>query len=322
MAAAAAAPLRIRVSLRSHFAEDHMATVAGPYIERRTGERRRSLYGAATAPFTLLRATDGMRVSWGGIWGGVLVAMGMLLLLTALGLAVGITAVDPGDTEMSTLGTGAGIWGAASLLVSLFVGGMVATRVGAIFDRTTGFFEGMLVWVVAVLLMAYMAGSGIGLLASGAFNLVGGAGKAMSDVVQQSGGVSGVDVRGMTSQGVDQMLAKLRDPQTAQQLSSATGLSQQDVSSDLQDMAQRVEASRDDPSRAASEVRRGVSDMMAQARAEGRLEQKAEEMQPKASAAAWITFGALVLSLLASVIGAMAGRRKPEDLPATPATTR
>jgi hypothetical protein len=55
-----------------------------------------------------------------------------------------------------------------------------------------------------------------------------------------------------------------------------------------------------------------MSELMQKAKASGALEQKAEEIQPQASRAAWITFGALVLSLLAAVIGAMSGRRKPQ----------
>ena len=46
---------------------------------------------------------DGLKVSWGGIWSGVLVVLGMLLLLTTFGLAVGISASDPGETEPGTL---------------------------------------------------------------------------------------------------------------------------------------------------------------------------------------------------------------------------
>lgn len=80
------------------------------YRERRLGERRRFAYPA------LLRA-DGMKVSWGGIFGGVLVALGLLLMLAALGVAVGVSAVQPGETQASTLGTGAGIWAGVSLLL-------------------------------------------------------------------------------------------------------------------------------------------------------------------------------------------------------------
>src|SRR3954467_9089104 len=94
-----------------------------------------------TSSYASLLHAEGLKVSWGGIWGGVLLAVGLLILLTALGLAVGVSAVQPGETEASTVGTGAGIWAGVSLLLALFVGGLAATRIGAITDRATGFFE-------------------------------------------------------------------------------------------------------------------------------------------------------------------------------------
>jgi hypothetical protein len=268
------------------------------YGDRRVGERRRF------ASQLLLRAGEGMRVSWGGVWGGVLVAMGLLMLLAALGVAVGITAADPQTTDARTLGAGAGIWTGVSLLLALFVGGMVSTRIGAIFDSTTGFFEGVLVWVMSVVLMAYLASTGIGTVASGAFKLLGGAGQALGAVVQ--GG--NVD---LSSGSVDQIMQRLKDPRTASTLASATGMPQADVEQSLNGMAQKVEASRNDPAQAANAVKQGVSDLFAKAKSEGRLAQRAEEVKPQATKAAWITFGALLLSLLAAVIGAMLGRRTP-----------
>src|ERR1051325_10822514 len=106
-----------------------MATVVRdiPYHDRRIAERRGIAYPAA------LRA-DGVRVSWGGVFGGVLVALGFLLLMAALGrargvgafggrqvalgylplmpapgVAVGISAAHPGATPPGPLGAGAGI---------------------------------------------------------------------------------------------------------------------------------------------------------------------------------------------------------------------
>jgi hypothetical protein len=226
-----------------------MASTAHPYHERRASERRRIAYpGLLTA--------DGMKVSWGGVFGGVLVAVGLLLLLAALGMAIGISAVQPGETEPSTLGTGAGIWAAVSLLLALFIGGMVSTRIGAIWDGTTGFFEGALVWVVSVLLMLYLATSGIGMLAGGAANLLGGAAQAAATSPQ------------------------------AQQSAAAGASAAKDKVEELVDRAKS-----------------------------GELQQKAEEMKPAATRGAWIGFGALVLSLLAAVLGAMAGRRKPAPAP-------
>lgn len=284
-----------------------MASVVreNPYHDRRVNERRRIAYPAA------LRA-DGMRVSWGGVFGGVLVALGFLLLMTALGVAVGISAAQPGETEASTLGTGAGIWAAVSLLLALFIGGMVSTRIGAIFDGTTGFFEGALVWVVSVLLMLYFASSGVSMLAGGAFQMIGGAAQAVSSVVQGQAASGGVDVSG----GVDRIVQRLKDPKTAQQIASATGMQQSEVQASLSETAQRVENNRDNPAQAAAEAKQGMTQLMERAKSSGALQQKAEEVQPQASKAAWITFGALLLSLLAAVLGAMAGRRKPKEVKA------
>ncbi|HYD58372.1 MAG TPA: hypothetical protein VEB41_15820, partial [Burkholderiales bacterium] len=128
-----------------------------PYAERRVGERRRVTNNLVARTGGL----DGLRVSWGGVWGGVLVSLGSLILLSALGVAVGVTAVDPNTADAQRVAAIAGIWGAASLLASLFLGGMVSTRTGMVYDRATGMFEGVLVWVVSVLLMAAFAGSGM-----------------------------------------------------------------------------------------------------------------------------------------------------------------
>ena len=179
------------------------------YHDRRLAERRRVAY-----PF--MPRAEGRRVSWGGVFGGVLVALGFLLLMTALGVAVGISAARPGESDAGTLGTGAGIWGGVSLLLALALGGWVSTRIGAIFDGTTGFFEGVLVWVVSVLMMLYFASSGIGMLAGGAFNLVGGAAQALGSVVRSS--VSAPDVSG----SVDQMIREAELEEMRQELKKAT----------------------------------------------------------------------------------------------------
>ena len=268
------------------------------YHDRRIAERRRVAYPA-------MPRAEGMRVSWGGVFGGVLVALGFLLLMTALGLAVGISAAQPGESDAGTLGTGAGIWGGVSLLLALSLGGWVSTRIGAIFDGTTGFFEGALVWVVSVLMMLYFASSGIGMLAGGAFKLVGGAAQALGSVAQWSS--STPDVSG----SVEQILQRLKDPKTAEQIASATGLPASEVQATLSETARRVETNRNNPTQAAAEAKNGMAQLVEKARSSGALQQQAEEVKPQATRAAWITFGALLLSLLAAVIGAMAGRRDP-----------
>jgi hypothetical protein len=275
-----------------------MATVVqpAPFHDRRTGERRRG-YPA------MLRGADGMRVSWGGIFGGVLVALGVLLLLAALGVAVGISTAQPGETDAAALGAGAGIWAAASLLLALFVGGVVSTRIGAIFDRATGLFEGVLVWVVAVLLIGALASSGIGMVAGGAFDMVRGAARTVGAMAGAGGG-------DMASGSAEQMLRRLNDPNTAATIAAATGMPEQEVRSALAQVSERVQAARDDPAKAAAAARQGMAELYEKARSSGAIEQKAQEVKPAATRAAWISFGALVISLLAAVLGAMAGRRR------------
>ena len=286
-----------------------MATIVHEGIERRTYPRRANdrttmalRDNVGTAPVAV-SDTDGMRVSWGGIWGGVLVGMGILVLLTALGLAIGATAVDPTDTEAQKIGIGAAIWAGITLLIALYVAGHVSTRIGAIFDRTTSTYEGFLVWVVSILFMAFFAASGIGLVASGAFKLVGGATQAIGTVV------SGGNLSDLSQGNVDQIVQRLRDPQTSQMLAGATGMDPQKVQQDLSQLADKAAQAKDNPSQAAADVRQGVQQMIQQAKDDGTLQRAAERAQEAAKKTAWITFIALILSLLAALLGAWSGRR-------------
>ncbi len=264
---------------------------------------------AATAWF----GAEGMKVSWGGVFAGVLVAMGVSMLLASLGVAIGISAVNPGETDASTIGIGAAIWGGLQLLIALFIGGMVATRVGAFFDRTTGFFEGVLVWVVSLLVMAYLAGSGIASVAAGTFSLLGGATQTLSEVVEGEGAGANVDISG----SVDEMAAQLRSPELVNQVASITGLSVNETRDTLNEAATRVDANRNNPARAAEEARRGVATLVERARTRGALAAQAQAVKPEAASTAWLTFAALLLSLGAAVSGAMLGRSKAADAVAT-----
>jgi hypothetical protein len=247
---------------------------------------------------------EGVRVSWGGVWSGFLIGMGILLLFSALGLAIGISAAGSGTGEglnARGLGIGAAIWGGLSLLAALFVGGLVATRVGMVFDRTVALIQGALVWVLTTLAIIYLAGSGIGLVASGAFGLLsgltGGVGAVVSSVPR---------VEDLTSGDVNQILARLRDPQTARVIAAASGMSEQEVQSTLAKIQTRVEAVRDDPAKVMSEARQGLQELLGQAGR--RVAGAAAAAQPYASGALWTTLAAMVLSLLAAVAGAMVGR--------------
>jgi hypothetical protein len=243
---------------------------------------------------------ESFRISWGGIWAGALTVLGTLLFLTTLGIAVGVSAADPGNTDAAALGIGAAIWSGLSLLIALFVGGMAATRLGMVFDKAAGAFEGALVWVLSFLVILWLASSGVRLVASGISGLFSG--------VTQTIGAAATGMDDLSGGDVDQIVSRLNDPQTARAVASATGMSQQEVQSSLSGIAQRVEAVRDNPEQAAAEVRRGTEELMARARAQ--LPAAAERVQEGASKTAWFTFAAMLISLLAAIGGAMFGRRR------------
>lgn len=247
--------------------------------------------------------TEGFRISWGGIWAGVLTVMGTLLFLTTLGLAVGISATDPTNPDAGALGTGAAIWTGLSLLIALFAGGMAATRLGLVFDKAAGAFEGALVWVLSFLIVLWLASSGVQLVASGVSSIFSGVTQTISSAATGMDDLSGGDV--------NQILSRLKDPQTARTLATATGMSQQEVQSTLGQVAQRVEAVKDNPQQAAAEVRNGTQQLMERARQQ--LPAMAERAQEGASKAAWFTFAAMLISLAAAVAGAMFGRKRAEE---------
>lgn len=115
------------------------------------------------------------RVSWGAIFAGTVVGVGILLMLSLAGIAIGLSAADfgPGEDGFKGFTTGAGIWLVVSQLVALAVGGFVAGRLAAVPKTTSTAFHGAAVWGLATLLMAYMASSAIGSAVNTASSAIG-----------------------------------------------------------------------------------------------------------------------------------------------------
>jgi hypothetical protein len=124
-------------------------------------------------------ATFGMRdlSHWGPVWAGVIGGFAVLILLTLLGLGIGLAAFDP-TAGAAAVGTPAFIWGAIVLLLSYFVGGWLAGRTSSYHGTTTSaFILGSLVWALSVVLLVLMASLGIaGIFGAilGPFNVAGG----------------------------------------------------------------------------------------------------------------------------------------------------
>jgi hypothetical protein len=116
--------------------------------------------GHATSA-TLVHHDPKDRVRWGPILAGLFVALSTLAVLTVLGVAIGLTAWDPGE-RAEGYGWGAAIWSGLSALVAFFVGGMIASKSAAVAGERNGLLNGVMVWAVAIPLMLYLIGGGIG----------------------------------------------------------------------------------------------------------------------------------------------------------------
>jgi autotransporter adhesin len=106
------------------------------------------------------------RVSWGAIFAGAVIAVGIQLVLTLIGLAIGLATLNPaaGTSPSGTsLGAGAAIWLVISSIISLFLGGYFAARLGGSFN---GWLHGLTTWgvvtIFTMLLLTTAAGGLIG----------------------------------------------------------------------------------------------------------------------------------------------------------------
>lgn len=100
-------------------------------------------------------------LDWGAIWGGLLTAIGVFILLSVLASAIGITAADSGvDGEDAS--RVAGVVSAVLALLAFFVGGYVAGRMSESNDNGSGALNGFLVWALALVLILILAAFGAG----------------------------------------------------------------------------------------------------------------------------------------------------------------
>lgn len=102
------------------------------------------------------------RVSWGAIWGGLLTAIGLFILLSVLATAIGITTAQATDVDAGDTSRIAGVVSAVLGLIAFFVGGFVAGRGSGAAGHEAGGLNGFLVWALALVTLLVLAGLGLG----------------------------------------------------------------------------------------------------------------------------------------------------------------
>lgn len=121
----------------------------------------------------LNEANSRPRISWRGIFAGLIAGLAVQLVLTALGIAIGAATVD----SLQGLGIGALIWAAVSLAISAYAAGFTAVRAGNQELATRGQFTGL----ITGMLMVFVLGN---VLANGLLAGLRGASSAVSAVTQ------------------------------------------------------------------------------------------------------------------------------------------
>lgn len=168
------------------------------------------------------------RVGWGAVFAGLVVAVSLQILLTVLGAAIGVTALDATDGSRA-VGIGAAIWALLIPLITLFVGGMVAGRFSPIYSKGDAVLRGVLVWGMSILLAAYLVGTGASRVIGGAFSMVGDLGSgAVSAAGAVAGQTSEEQIRNEAQQrGITEADLRREMEQARQQASEVAGTAQE-----------------------------------------------------------------------------------------------
>jgi post-segregation antitoxin (ccd killing protein) len=122
------------------------------------------------------RPTAVRRMSWGAALAGVAIALVIQLVLSLLGVGIGMSTVEPltGETPpTATLGTAAGMWWMVSWCIALWLGGWVAGRLAGMPRRLDATLHGVLTWAFTTLVLFYLLTTAIGDLIGGGFMSLG-----------------------------------------------------------------------------------------------------------------------------------------------------
>jgi hypothetical protein len=196
-----------------------------------------------------LLAGPPVKVSWGAIFGGTVAALAIGTMLYALGLAMGLSMVDPnqpGSVRGSSLFTG--VWSLIVPLIALFIGGMVASRSSGAMTKVGGAIHGLVMWGLTVIAGAWMVTN---LLTS----VVGGVASVGKTAVQAGSGA----VAGMAGQAAG-----------ASQLAESFGLNADDA---LRPLNQRLQAEGKPPVTSA-QLQEAAKDVVQGAVREGRFDRE------------------------------------------------
>lgn len=141
-----------------------------------------------TTHYTEIQETRVSRVSWAAVFGGTLIMLITLMLLSLLGIGIGIGSFNPVEEArpLEGIGTGALVWWVISNILAVFAGAFTAAKLTNLSYKYSGILHGILTWSLYTIISFVIMTSAVGAILSG----VGGAVSKSISVVGK--GVSGI----------------------------------------------------------------------------------------------------------------------------------
>lgn len=271
------------------------------------------------------------KLSWGAIFGGTFVALGVWILLYSLGLALGLSSVNPAEPgSAKSAGLVTGIWSLIAPLIALFIGGMVASRTAGVVDKMGGALHGVVLWGLTTLVGVVVMGMVLSSLLGAVFNVgktaVGAAGTVISGAASQGGqigniaksfGLNADDAlapvnRRLQQEGKPTITSDQLQAATKDVLNTAVQQGRLDRGLLVNSIAQNTALSRQDAEEIAGRIEAQWTQTQSQVSQKvGQVEQQVQQGALKAADTTgrvfWGVFFALLLGLVSSLLGATLG---------------
>jgi len=182
----------------------------------------------------LNEANSRQRVNWPGIFVGLVTGLALLITLGTLGAAIGVSSI----TDLGTLGIGAAIWAALTLIISSYMAGFTAVRAGnqglATRGQFTGVVTGMLMTLALTLFLSNLvsglvstAGNAISSVVGGATTATAAAGTAAANNPATQDAASSL-LNGLNADSIGQIIGQaspdLSDTQSAAAANVVSGI--------------------------------------------------------------------------------------------------
>lgn len=162
------------------------------------------------------------KISWPAIFAGVVVAIAVHIALNVLGLGIGLGAIDimSSGQPMQGLGIGTLIWYVLSVLISLFIGGWVSSRLSGIATTDSSMLHGVLTWGLFTIVSLFIVTTAIGGVVSGIAGVAGQAtslaGKGLEAAAPYAANAAS-DLSESAADVVEDVESTVKDPQNQKQ---------------------------------------------------------------------------------------------------------